>query len=814
LESAALPDGTSYSKTIGPDPRWGIQIPITTSESLTRGNLTMNIASSRAATLADPSNPFSLTTQTDTLSINGRAYSFVFTGATKTAVSTTPAGRKTTTVLDAQERVSSVQPAGLALSSYGYDSRGRLSSLLQGTRNTTYTYDSNGNLASATNPLGLTIGFTHDATGNLLTATLADGRIITYTYDANGNLKSVTPPGGSPHNYSYSAVNLATAYTPPSVAGAGATTYTFNADRDLTKITRPDGAIVTYKYDTAGRLSSVVTPASTISYVYSATTGNISKASVSSGEAIAYAYNGPLPTRSTWSGSVTGYVSRAFNNNFWVTTQGINGANSVTFAYDKDGLVTKAGALTQARNAQNGLHTGSTLAGTTDTFTYNTFAEPASYSAKFGTTALYTTNYTRDPIGRIATLKETISGATTTYSYTYDKVGRLTTVKKGATTIGSYTYDNNSNRLSATTSSGTATGTYDAQDRLLTYGAASYTYNGNGELASKTAGTQTTTYQYDVLGNLMAVTLPSGTAISYIVDAENNRVAKKVNGVVVAGFLYDRGNLVAQLDVNNQLVSQFVYGDVSATPVYMVTGGVTYRIFCDHLGSPRLVVNSSTGQIAERIDYDEFGNVINDTNPGFQPFGFAGGLYDQDTTLVRFGLRDYDPATGRWTAKDPIRFDAGDTNLFGYVQNDPVNLIDPTGLEGDCNCKEKDKIKKMVEDFTDRKNVADQIEYQKQVDAAAKAAADKAKDTFKTPETIQKPADAPLSVPTVNVRGFDFGIKSVSKTVLVQGGEVKLTGGVSAMVDKAHPMKLPYGITVPGIIPMSTFECELIQKPH
>ena len=76
------------------------------------------------------------------------------------------------------------------------------------------------------------------------------------------------------------------------------------------------------------------------------------------------------------------------------------------------------------------------------------------------------------------------------------------------------------------------------------------------------------------------------------------------------------------------------------------------------------------------MTYDVFGRVIFDDNPGFQPFGFAGGLYDPDTQLTRFGARDYDAQTGRWTAKDPIRFAGGDTNLYGYVVNDPVN-IDP-----------------------------------------------------------------------------------------------------------------------------------------
>ena len=72
--------------------------------------------------------------------------------------------------------------------------------------------------------------------------------------------------------------------------------------------------------------------------------------------------------------------------------------------------------------------------------------------------------------------------------------------------------------------------------------------------------------------------------------------------------------------------------------------------------------------------------VLADSNPGFQPFGFAGGLYDRDTGLVRFGARDYEPATGRWTNKDPVRFRGGSTNLYEYVGDDTVNWVDPRGL--------------------------------------------------------------------------------------------------------------------------------------
>jgi RHS repeat-associated protein len=139
---------------------------------------------------------------------------------------------------------------------------------------------------------------------------------------------------------------------------------------------------------------------------------------------------------------------------------------------------------------------------------------------------------------------------------------------------------------------------------------------------------------------------------------------------------------VAELDESGQVRSFFVYGDKVNVPEYMVRGGTTYRIITDHLGSLRLVVNASTGEIVQRMLHDEHGNVVEDwVAEGFDrvPFGFAGGLYDPDTGLVRFGARDYDPEIGRWTSPDPIGFSGGDGNLYAYSYNDSVNLIDPSG---------------------------------------------------------------------------------------------------------------------------------------
>ena len=674
-----LPDGTASSETLGADPVWGIQTPVLISSTQTAGSLVETISGSRTTTLGTAGNPFSATGRTDTQTINGRTYRSVFTKSTSSYLDTSPAGRTETVGLDALERVTDTQVDGLLATALAYDSAGRLASTTQGTRTRTLGYDSDGYLASVTDPMKRTTSFTRDTAGHVLTMTLPDGRADGYSYDANGNLTSATPPGKSPHLFAYTPVDLPASYTPPAVPGTGATTYTYNLDRDLTSVARPGGVKISYGYDGAGRLVSVGAPTGTTTLTYSATTGKLAM-EANPTESIAYAFNGPLPSTATWTGTVSGSVSRAWNNNFWAASESVDSANTVAFAYDQDGLVVKAGAMTIARTATNGLIVGTTLGVATDTRLYDGYGALAQYTASAAGSPLWSVKYTRDALGRITAKTETVGGTTNSYAYTYDLSGRLVrAVKNGVADV--YAYDTNSNRLAGTVGGAHSAGTYDAQDRLTAYGPAAYAYTANGELATETVGSQKTSFTYDVFGNLTAVTLPTGTKLAYIVDPDNHRVGKMVNGTLKTGFLYDDDALVAQLNGTNQVVSRFVYATRTTVPDYMVATGVTYRIFSDERGSPVLIVNTATGAVAEQITYDEFGAVTADTNPGLQPFRFAGGLYDPDTGLLRFGARDYDPKVGRWTAKDPSLFAGDTTNLYEYGRGDPVDFVDPTGLD-------------------------------------------------------------------------------------------------------------------------------------
>lgn len=130
-------------------------------------------------------------------------------------------------------------------------------------------------------------------------------------------------------------------------------------------------------------------------------------------------------------------------------------------------------------------------------------------------------------------------------------------------------------------------------------------------------------------------------------------------------------------------LTQLFYNE-SGLLIALERGGNRFYVATDHVGTPK-VVTEAGGTPVKRLEYDSFGNETADTNPGFElPLGFAGGLPDEATGLVRFGFRDYDPQAGRWTAKDPIGFAAG-PNVYAYTDSNPVTFRDPTGLDDELD---------------------------------------------------------------------------------------------------------------------------------
>jgi RHS repeat-associated protein len=424
----------------------------------------------------------------------------------------------------------------------------------------------------------------------------------------------------------------------------------------------------------------VVRPDATITYSYVTSSGLLAGIARPD-ETIEHTYNGELPTQVRWTGTVAGTVAFGYKPTLQLDSEKVGSTTVATYAYDGDGLVTRAGRETLSYDAANGLLTQSALGVVTDAWQYSGFGEPASYAARASAADLFVVaGVTRDAGGRLTAVSETAGGETHALGYKYDARGRVTEVQRDGAAFQSFSYDDNGNRLTRTDAAGTVTASYDAQDRLVSLGSTTYSYAPGGELARKVAGTATTTYSYDPAGALTAVTLPDGTAVSYVVDGASRRVGKKRNGALAQGWLYrDDLRPIAELGPTGSVTALFVYASRPHVPDQVIKGSTTYRIVSDLRGSVRLVVNSATGEIAQQLDYDTFGQVTKDTNPGFQPFGFAGGLYDPDTRLVRFGARDYDAETGRWTAKDPSGFGGGDTNLYAYAAGDPINAIDVDG---------------------------------------------------------------------------------------------------------------------------------------
>jgi RHS repeat-associated protein len=565
-------------------------------------------------------------------------------------------------------------------------------------RSTTFTYDARGGLQQIASTDAATLVLQRDLLGRPTTQTVADG-VVGTNWTPLGDLRQVTTRGSNVHDLTYTGRRQLSTYVPPVLANGtrpGQLSLTYTAMGKPASVTLANGATMTLTRDppssgSPGRVTTAVVGGVTYSYGYHPQTGQRTSMTGSDGTSLLTGYNGHLVISRAWAGTsspVTGQIGFGYNADFNISAMSVNGQQAAVFAFDRDRLLTMAGGLSIVRNPQSGDPIGTTLGQVTTSATYDEHGSIATFRALRSGTAFYEYAVAqRDGQGRIVEIAETSSGQTHTKAYQYDALGRLHAVLTDGASTAVYTYTGNGNRESRETSSDTETGVYDAQDRIVSYGTCSYTMDAAGFLSARDCGAGAETFTYDAAGALRSAATANGDTISYVIDPNGRRIGRRVNGALEKGWLYLDGlRPVAQLNGAGQLEAVYIYGTRANIPDYIVEkvsgGDVLYRVIADHLGTPRRVVRASDGVIVHELDVDEWGRVLRETGIklGLHPFGFAGGLRDQDTGMVRFGARDYDPYTGRWTSRDPVLFSGGQANLYAYVDNDPVNHTDPTGL--------------------------------------------------------------------------------------------------------------------------------------
>jgi RHS repeat-associated protein len=681
-ETLSFADGSMLHVGVGADPRFGSQVQQPTSVLFQVSNTlpAYTVSIQYSARLANNLEPLSLTGLTNVATINGNTYTGRYVATNRVITLTTPAGRITTGVLDTLGRLSHLAQAGYPVADIAYDSNGRLAAIANsssiGVATTTFAYNGLGQRSGITDSLGRALGFSYDAAGRITQEALFDGAVAAFTSDSEYDLTSVTPPGRPAHTFQYNAVGSLAKYTPPLVGSDESVGFAYDTERDLTQVNYPDGQIETFQYGLAARLEQAVLGAGpTLTFQYGGQDPlQLTGITSSTGDALQFQYTGPILTGAAWSGTITGQVMMQLNTDLLPASQSVDGS-TVAYSYDPDLLLTQAGDLSVTRDPASGFVTGTRIGVVTDHREYDDAGLLTNYTASAGGPPLWSLAMSYDLIGRLTNKVETIGGVTNTSGYIYDIDGRLGQVWQNGVLGVTYTYDTNGNRLTRNAE----TATYDAQDRVQSYDGTTFGWSPNGTLQTSAAGGQTTNYTYDVRGELTAVALPGATQIGYVTDGAGRRIGKQVNGSLQGGWLWNSNLVVAQVDGNSSLTEQFIYGADYWTPSYMIAGANIYRILSDPGGSVRLVVNVVDGTVAQQLDYDEFGRVLGDSNPGFQPFGFAGGLYDPDTGLVRFGARDYSSETGQWTARDPLLFTGAQYSLYAYVANDPINFLDPLG---------------------------------------------------------------------------------------------------------------------------------------
>ncbi len=610
-----------------------------------------------------------------------------YDAATRSLGTESPAGRRSTSRYDAEGRLVETEQAGLLSLRYTHDGRGRLVSTTQGDRITRYEYDASGNVSAVIDPAGRRHVYTYDEAERIITDTRPGGEVTRYAYDLNDNLAELVPPSRPAHRFERDERARTLSHRTPELPDApGLTRTELDGENRAQRTVLASGETVDITRDEAGRPVRVDSPEGAFTYAYDPDSGRLVSSTAPNGLGTHRIYDGPLPLAETTTGEVSSVVRFTHEaDSFRLSSETVEGTAPIELGFDGDGMPTVVGPLSLSYDL-DGRPDGETLGNVTSSQSHDGYGGLVRSETYAGSSLVLETVLAYDVLGRIVEESNTGALGRRERRVFYNTNGQIDRVLDDGAEIERYTYDDNGNRLSAAVRGEFHAAQYDVRDRVSSYGPWTYQYDALGRLASRVRSEDGTAegYDYDSRGNLLSVHLPDGREVSYAADAAGRRVLRRMNGALTHGYVYSGSRLVAELGPGGSVRSHFIYGHTRHVPAGMWRAGVWYAFVTDARGSVRAVVDSTTAVVAQALDYDAFGVVLTDSNPGFQPFGFAGGLYDSETGLVRFGARDYDPTLGRWTAPDPLGFAAGDTSLYVYAFSDPVNLIDPSGEIAFC----------------------------------------------------------------------------------------------------------------------------------
>ena len=545
-------------------------------------------------------------------------------------------------------------------------------------RNTTFTYDLSGNVTAVTNPAGFATKFSYGsgacpscAGGQLSALTDPKGNTWTFGYDQYGRLANAANPLGQRRTYEHDKMSRVTEVKDPA---GNVTTYTYDALNRLTKqaIQTQTGvhSVTDYTYDAVGNLLSASNGGSSVGFAYDALNRVLETRQAFDGTAYTLNYGYDAVGNKTSMRTPWGRYSYTYDvlnrPASIINPQGI----TVLFKYDAAGR----------RIAKSVLTSGVQPLTITD-YAYDAAGQLLRITNKAGGKPVAFAKYTYDDAGNRISMEDQ-NGV---HTYRYDASNRLIVARDLPLTPFSgegFAYDKAGNRRHDTIVKDYK---YDKANRLLENTLYRYTHDLNGNLTSRTekVGSATISYAYNPEQRLSEVITPNAK-VEYKYDPLGRRIEKSVAGSPLR-YVYDNEDIIAILDGNNNPTETFTHGPGIDEPLVMTKpDGADYFYHADGLGSIT-ALTSETGEIAQTIKYQSYGKpviVIYDQAAATNPYYFTAKELDAETGLYYYRARYYDWLRGAFTQEDPIGFSGGDTNLYTYVKNRPINAVDPSGKIG------------------------------------------------------------------------------------------------------------------------------------